>query len=93
MKTKLFLISLAYLVSNINTYCQEKSHALSFKISVDENVKQSFKQKGRLFLFISTNPDVEPRSQIWPQSITGEFYFFGNNFSNWKAHEDLVIED
>ena len=93
MKIKFFLISLAYLLFNINTYCQEKTHALSFKISVDENVKKSFKQKGRLFLFISTNPDVEPRLQTWPQNITGKHYFFGKNFSDWKANETLVIEE
>ena len=93
MKFKSFLICLVFLVFNIKTYCQEKTHALSFKISVAEEVKASFKQKGRLFIFIGTNPDVEPRMQISPSHIREKHYIFAKNFSDWKANETLSVQD
>jgi len=93
MKTKSFLICLVFLVFSIKTYCQEETHALGFNISVSEDVRQSFNQMGRLFIFIGTNPNIEPRLQIWPNSIEGKYYLFAKNFSDWKANESLVIYD
>jgi hypothetical protein len=93
MKSKSFLIYLTLLVFSIKTYCQEKTHTLSFKISVAEEVKASFKQKGRLFIFIGTNPDVEPRMQITPSRITEKHYIFAKNFSDWEANETLSVQD
>jgi hypothetical protein len=88
-----FLICLIFLIFNIKTYCQEKRYALSFTISVADEIRLSFNQKGRLFLFISTNPDEEPRLQMGPQSITKAHYVFAKNFSDWKASEILTIND
>ena len=93
MKFISFLICLFFLVLNTKTYCQEKTHALSFKISVAEEVKASFKQKGRLFIFISTNPDVEPRRQISPSHIVQKHYIFAKNFSDWNANETFSVQD
>lgn len=93
MKTNSLLICLLFLVFSIKSYCQEKTHALSFKISVAENVQPSFKQNGRLFISIGTNPNVEPRLQTWPNSIRGKHYFFAKNFSVWKANQSLTFDD
>ena len=93
MKSKSFLIYVILLVFSTKTYCQEKTHALSFKISVAKEVKASFKQKGRLFIFIGTNPDVEPRRQISPSHIMKKHYIFAKNFSDWNANETLSVQD
>jgi len=93
MKAKLFMIFLILLVFSIKTYCQEKSYALSFTISVADEVSLSFNQNGRLFIFMSTNPNVEPRLQIWPQTITRTHYIFAKSFSEWKASEILTVND
>jgi len=92
MKTNSFIICLVSLVFSINSYCQEKTYALKFKISVAENIRTSFKQKGRLFIFIDTNSDIEPRLR-GPHKINNEYYLFGKNFSDWKANETLTIDD
>jgi len=89
---KIFLLTILSFIS-LSLYCQEKTHAISFKVSVDENIQQSFKQDGRLFIFISTDPNKEPRTLTWPNNITGNHYFFGKNFSDWKANESLTIKD
>ena len=93
MKSKLFLIYLILLVFGIKIYCQEKTHSLTFNISVAEEIKSSFNPEGRLFIFLSTTPNVQPMNQIWPNSITGRHFLFAKNFSFWTADNTLMIKD
>ena len=93
MKTRIVLILMILTIYNIKMDCQEELHAINFNISVAEEIRTSFNQNGRLFIFISTNPETEPRLQMGPQSITRAHYIFAKNLSDWKASEILSIND
>ncbi|AXT19919.1 hypothetical protein D7030_02010 [Flavobacteriaceae bacterium AU392] len=90
MKTKLFLIVL--IISGLYfTSCTEIQNSnLSANISVDESVKKTFNTEGRLFLFLSQNPNVEPRTQIWPNP-RNKTYIFAKNINNFNSNTDLII--
>jgi len=87
-----FLICLIFLVLNIKTYCQEKTHSLNFNISVAEVVRPSFNKNGRLFIFISTYQGAG-RLRMWPHFITRDHYVFAKNFLEWKSNEILTVKD
>ncbi len=93
MKRKVFIICAILLVSIVQSYSQDNEHALTFNVSVAEEVKSSFKTDGRLFIILSTTPKVEPKDQIWPNSIRKRHYLFAKNFSSWPANETLIIKD
>ena len=76
MKIKAIIISL--LLSGAIAGCadQEKTSGFSIKLSVAEEIQPGFKSKGRLFVFLNQNPDVEPRTYTWPNP--GNFIFAKN---------------
>jgi len=86
------LIALLLLGYVIPVSGQEETHALHFEISVNEQVRSSFKSKGRLFIFVSANPDVEPRRLIWPTRIDEEFHVFARSFPGWDSGEILIVD-
>ena len=61
-----FLIAILFLLCNQNTYGQPPNYPLSIDISVDKKLLKSFKEKGRLFVFMSLDSISEPRTQTWP---------------------------
>jgi hypothetical protein len=94
MKTKsMFMIALLLTVYLIPSSGQQETHTLNFRISVSEQIQSSFKSKGRLFIFVSTNPDVEPRSLNWPGKINDEFYVFARSLPHWNSDEILVVDN
>jgi len=88
MKSKSFLIYLILLVLSIKTYCQEKTHSLTFNISVAEEVRPSFNQNGRLFIYMSKHNNP---SRWWPHFITKDYYVYAKNFSDWESNDILTV--
>ena len=39
---------------------------LTVEISIAENAREQFLKDGRMYIFLSQNPEVEPYTQIWP---------------------------
>lgn len=90
MKSKSFILCLILLVFSIKTFCQENTHALSLNISVDENIQKSFNTKGRLFVYLITNPRVEPRKQ-YVEGFAGGDMLFAKNISDWNSSDILTV--
>lgn len=92
MKSKFFLIILV--ISGLYfTSCSETQNSnFSGNISVDETIKEIFNTEGRLFLFLSKNPNVEPRTQIWPNP-RNKTYIFAKNINNFNSNTSLIISD
>jgi len=90
MKIKPLLISLLFFIS-AQLISQEKSYALSVKLTVDENVKESIKPEGRLYVFLTQNPKLEPRKQIWPNPYR-RTYVFARNMTSFNPDQVIKID-
>ncbi|MGI9532713.1 hypothetical protein [Lutimonas sp.] len=60
---------------------QEKNHSLTVNISIDENVQDSFQNKGRIFIFLTQDSIIEPRQQQWPNPYR-KTHIFARNIEN-----------
>ena len=89
MKTKFVLSIIALFVSTI-IFAQQKTHSLQLNVAFSKNVATNFKSNGRLFLFLNTDPNAEPRTQIWPSK--GNF-IFGRNYTNLQSDKILKINE
>ncbi|MGB4960643.1 MAG: hypothetical protein WBO36_14270 [Saprospiraceae bacterium] len=52
-KNQAFLIAILFLLCNQKTFAQPSNYAVSIDIAVDKELQKSFKEKGRLFIFMS----------------------------------------
>ena len=76
------------LISQVKqAYCQEKTHSLSFILSIDEALQKDFKSEGRLFLFFDKYPDIEPRTE----GLGYGYCCFAKNYEHWNANESITI--
>lgn len=73
-----FLIAILFFLCNQNTYGQPPNYPLSIDISVDKKLLKSFKEKGRLFIFMSLDSVSEPRTQTWPNPFAKTEIFAKN---------------
>lgn len=92
MKFKLFLTGIILFVNLSNIYAQKQSFSFTADIKVDKNIKEKFLKKGRFYLFLSQNSQVEPRTQTWP-SPTKKTYIFAKNMNDFNANNVLKIEN
>lgn len=77
-KQHAFLIAIIFFLCNQNTYGQPPNYPLSIDISVDKKLLKSFKEKGRLFIFMSLDSVSEPRTQTWPNPFAKTEIFAKN---------------
>ncbi|MBN4084791.1 hypothetical protein JYT89_00450 [Flavobacteriaceae bacterium AH-315-B10] len=90
MKFKLFLTGIILFVTITNAHSQKQNFSFSANVKVDQEVKELFNEKGRLYLFFSLNPRVEPRTQTWPNP-TSKTYIFAKNIDRFDSNEVLEI--
>jgi len=64
---------------------------LTLNIRVEDGIKSSFISEGRLFIFLSQNPQVEPRTQIWPNP-TSPTTIMAKNIDDWDPDVTISIE-
>lgn len=83
----LFLFSIALSASP-----QSKNFELTVNLTVDKNLKSSFNSDGRLFIFMTTDPRVEPRRMTWPNPWV-KTYIFGRNFKIDNIDEGIKINN
>ena len=93
MRKKVFIACMLLLAGITQGYSQDKTYALSFNISVDGSLKSSHKPEGRLFIFITADPDGQPVNKIWPNSYKSATYIFARNYSSWDIKNKLEIRD
>lgn len=84
-----FAIALFLTVTNVNS--QTASYPFSVKVNVSDAIKENFKENGRFYLFLSTNPNDEPRTQTWP-SPTNKTYIFAKNISDFNPKKTLEVK-
>lgn len=85
-KTILVVLCLSLHISWISA--QEASYPLSIKLTVDDEIKAKVKPDGRLFLFLSTRSNREPRTMTWP---VGGNHIFARNIKNFNAKGEFTI--
>lgn len=90
MRNSVFLLTFFLLLQNI--LAQEKYHNLSIQVSIDESMHDSFKSKGRLFVFLTQNPKIEPRKQIWPNPYS-KTHIFAQNIDNFPSDQSLDLTE
>lgn len=76
----------------LNVHAQGKTCSLELSISVSENMKASFKSEGRLFIFITTDPNSEPVHNVWPNFYNSSDFIFAKNFK-WNSAKTLCVKD
>ena len=90
MKNKYSLLLFLIFSSISLIYAQETGYDLNVNVKISPTIKKSFSPDGRLFLFLVQNPNVEPRTQTWPNPGNN---MFAKNFTGWKSSEVLNIEN
>jgi enterochelin esterase-like enzyme len=69
-------------------FSQETTWDLDIKITLSEDVQNSVRSKGRLFIFLNKNLNVEPRRLTWPSLGN---YIFAKNLEDLDAGGELII--
>ncbi|MCA6075098.1 alpha/beta hydrolase [Fulvivirga sedimenti] len=73
---------------SFGSHAQESK--LTITISVSDQMKDDFRDAGRLYIFLSQNPQVEPRTQTWPNPMS-RTEIFAKNLSGWDMTNPLII--
>lgn len=89
MKAKVLLLSLIFFAGTGIILSQEKSHKLTFNLTVADELKPSFKPDGRLFLFMDVYPGREPRTC---SATTPSVCSFAKNITDWELGDNLKID-
>ncbi len=85
--TSLFLLLLSQVA-----FAQESAHEISIKISVDEKLSDPFNEEGRIFVFMSLDPDIKsPRKQLWPDPFK-KTKIFARNIDGFKKADPLILK-
>lgn len=86
---KLLILTFFVLTTNI-VIGQQESVKLAFHISVNKELKASFKSAWRLLIYIAETDKIEPRkSSIY----NGNGVVFGTNINNWDKNETKHLND
>jgi enterochelin esterase-like enzyme len=91
MKNKSLIIVSLLLLFVINSFAQQKNFSVSIDLSVDETMLETFKEKGRLFVFLSLDSIGEPRTKTWPNPRSKTF-IFAKNISNFNPKKPMLIK-
>lgn len=91
-KMKFNVILLAMLMSLNIVFSQDKQIQFKAVVKVSDQVKASFLENGRFYLFLSKNMKAEPRTQVWP-SPTNKTYIFAKNIEGFDEGEPLILEN
>tara|TARA_R110000787_G_scaffold86285_12_gene184136 strand:+ start:16110 stop:17648 length:1539 start_codon:yes stop_codon:yes gene_type:complete len=79
----LLILTLLALTTNI-VIGQQESTKLAFNVSVNEELKATFKTNGRLLIYMTTMDNKEPRNS---SVYNGNGFVFGKNIKNWDKDE------
>ncbi|MEM1003236.1 MAG: alpha/beta hydrolase-fold protein [Bacteroidota bacterium] len=85
-------VSFVFFLSLGICIAQQETFKVTASIDISEDLKSQFKDTGRLYLFLSTNPNGEPRWQTWP-SPSNKNYIFAKNMEGLKANKAISVKD
>jgi len=82
---------LLFLITGCSATTQNEGHPLSIQISLSDEVRDRFKENGRLYLFLNQNLDVEPMEQIWP--FPGRMsHIFAMNKTDFSLNRHVMLD-
>ncbi len=90
MTTRILILLLLIINTSNQLIAQQKQHDLSIELTVDSSLNESFQTEGRIFVFLSQNPDLEPRNQIWPNPYS-RTHIFAKNIDQFKPGNSLKL--
>ena len=82
MKILQYTIIFLLLTSVFQTVAQNSK--LTVTIDVAGDIKKDFKQDGRLYVFLTRNPNIEPKTQTWPNPVF-RTDIVARNIKGWDA--------
>lgn len=92
VKIKHLLLGILFLGVQINGLSQTAKKNLTIGVSFAKEIQSSVSKDGRLLLFFTQNPNVEPREMTWPYPWS-PCYIFAKNFSDINLNKALVLND
>lgn len=91
MRKFLPALLLLFLFIGCTAGAQNSSHTLTINLSISEEVKDSFENDGRLYVFLNQNLAVEPMQQTWP--IPGrKSHIFAVNKSDFSPDGSVILD-
>lgn len=90
MNIKYFLTVILLIVISCYVSGQNPGYAFSARVSISEDLRESFDENGRLYIFFSQSQRVEPRTQTWP-GPWNKTYIFARNISGFDASQVLEV--
>lgn len=87
MKSIIFYILIFSFLNSSILFAQTNS--LQVSTSVSKEVLNSFRSKGRIFLFISESSNREPRLNTWPNKSN---MIFATNIENWENDKSFTFD-
>jgi enterochelin esterase-like enzyme len=88
MRAIKFTITSILIMITFSMTAQINGFPLSLEIKFDESVKKDIHSDGRLYIFLNSNSQGEPRQYTWPSS--GNF-IFAKNFSGIDVDNGIVV--
>lgn len=73
-----------FVMTNLAVFGQQESTKLNFSVSVNNEVKASFKENGRMLIYVSETDKIEPR---YSSVFNGNGFIFGKNIKNWDKNK------
>jgi S-formylglutathione hydrolase FrmB len=93
MKFKIYFLSAFLLIGmTFSVSCQNSKVDVDLKVTLDPSLLNDFNENGRLFFFITQNPNVEPRTQTWPSPFA-KTHIFAKNLQGANAARFIEVEN
>lgn len=79
----ILIVSLFVLINN-SVFGQKEIAKLNVVVSVDDNLKETFKEAGRLVIYFTTENEIEPRNS---STSNGKGFVFSKDIDKWYQRE------
>lgn len=88
MKVKAILLAIFLIGLTGELFCQSETFGFKANVFISKEVREFFNSNGRLFIFLSVNPNSEPRMQTFPLN---KCHFFARNFTDLNSSKVIRI--
>lgn len=90
-RRKYSLLSLTFFLFILYGWSQPSENGLTINLTFSQAIKHSVKPDGRLFIFFTQHPNVEPRTQTWPNPWI-KTHIFAKNITGLSTDQTLVLD-
>lgn len=92
MKTLPFIFNAILIILLFGACKKDDSKSFKISINIDKDLTPSAATKGRMFILMTQNPDLEPRTQLWPNPVNPT-HIFAHNFSDLDPKDDILVQN